>query len=453
MGDEGQGLSFGPLLRRCRLAAGMTQAELADVSGLSVRAISDMERGRTGRPRRTSVELLAGALGRGGEAARGLVEAARAARLAPEREPPPSDGCAPPCELPPDIPDFTGREHALRRLGGALSPGGRRGGGAAPARQRLTLVVGHPGAGKTALAVHAAHLSRSRFPDGQIYVDLAPAGRPAQAPHEVVRRILQSLGATDGAAASLESLEESSARLRAVLARRRVLIVLDGAGSEGQIRCVRPAVGESAVIATCRRRLTALADAECVEARPFSPQESLTFLARMLGEDRVRAERSEAALVAELCGHLPLALRVIGCRLLARPHWTMRTLADEVLHDPRTRLRELSSGDLTVRSVMAAAFGALDEPTRSALRTLAADRAPGFSPHSAAATLGCSVARAHRIIGDLLDGQLVEVLDGPPSGVPRCLIPPVVRLFAAEGAEPAGGAGTAVASPAGQRVV
>lgn len=449
MVDGGQGLSFGPLLRRCRLAAGMTQAELAGASGLSVRAISDMERGRTGRPQRKSVELLAGALGRGGEGARGLVEAARAARLTPERDPLPFDGFAPSCELPPDIPDFTAREHALRRLGSALSPGGRRPTGAPPPGQRLTLVVGHPGAGKTALAVHAAHLSRSRFPDGQIYVDLAPAGRPAHGPHEVVRRILQSLGAADGAAAPLE---EASARLRAVLARRRVLIVLDDAVSEVQIRCARPAVGESAVIATCRRRLTALAGAECVEAPPFSPEESLAFLARMVGEDRVRAERSDAALVAELCGHLPLALRVVGCRLLARPHWTMRTLADEVLHDPRTRLRELSSGDLTVRSVMAAAFGALDARTRSALRTLAADGAPDFSPHSAAATLGCSVARAHRIIGDLMDIQLVAVLDGPP-GQPRCLVPPVVRLFAAEEAEPVGGAAGPVGAPAGQRVV
>ncbi|MEU4210965.1 NB-ARC domain-containing protein [Streptomyces sp. NPDC026206] len=441
MVDGGQGLSFGPLLRRCRLAAGMTQTELAGASGLSVRAISDMERGRTGRPQRRSVELLAGALAPAEEAARGLVGAARADRLAPEHLS--AGGFAPPCELPPDIPDFTAREHALRRLGGVLSAAGRRPAGASPPGHRLTLITGQPGAGKTALAVRAAHLSRSRFPDGQIYVDLAPAGHPAHRPDDVVRRILRSLGAAD---AGTGSLEDAGARLRAVLARRRVLIVLDDAVSEGQVRCARPAVGESAVIATCRRRLSALTDAECVEARAFSPRESLAFLARMLGEDRMRAERSDAARVAELCGHLPLALRVIGCRLLARPHWTMRTLVEEVLDDPRTRLRELGSGDLTVRAALAAAFGVLDEQARSALRTLAAEREAGFSPRSAAVTLGCSVARAHRIIGHLMDGHLVEVLEGPRSGDPRCVVPPVVRLFATEGAEPA------VAVPA-QRVV
>ncbi|GHC34203.1 helix-turn-helix domain-containing protein [Streptomyces cinnamoneus] len=426
---------FGPLLRRSRLAAGLTQTELAAASGLSVRAISDMERGRTGRPQRRSVELLAGALaGGGGAAARGLVEAARAAGLTPEPGVP-GDG-APACELPPDIPDFTAREHAVRRLAAALAAVGRRAAGTAPSGHGLTLIGGHPGAGKTALAVHAAHLSRSRFPDGQFFVELAPAGRPVHRPDDVVRRLLQSLGAAPDAGGG--SLEEASARLRAVLARKRVLIVLDDAVSEGQIRCARPAVGESAVIATCRRRLSALAGAECIEVPVFGPEESLAFLARMLGEERIRAERADAARVARWCGHLPLALRIVGCRLLARPHWTMRTLVDEVLHDPRTRLRELRSGDLTVGAAMAAAFGVLDEQTRAALRRLAAERTPGFSPRSAAVTLGCSVARAHRIVGDLIDGHLVEVLEGPRPGDPYCVIPPVVHLFATGAAEPAG---------------
>ncbi|MFI9201256.1 NB-ARC domain-containing protein [Streptomyces sp. NPDC053048] len=451
--DGAQRLSFGPLLRRYRLAAGMTQEELARASGLSVRAISDIERGRTGRPQRKSVELLAGAVARSEDATRRLTEAARSARLAPEAAPvperreetragqrpaaprEPADATAlAVCELPPDIADFTGRESELRRLGEVLaSPGDRSGGGPGPCEQRLTLIAGHPGAGKTALAVHAAHRARARFPDGQVHVDLSPTGRPVLRPVEVVRRILRSLGAPDDAEQGC--VEEASARLRAVLARSRVLIVLDDAVSEGQVRWARPAVGGSAVLVTCRRRLSALPGAGRVTVGAFAPEESLAFLARMLGEGRVHAARPDAALVAELCGHLPLALRVIGCRLLARPHWTMRTLAEEVLGDPRTRLRELSSGDLTVRAAVAAAFGVLDEQTRWALHRLARARTPVFSPHSAAVVLGCGVARAHRIVGDLMDGHLVEVLDGCRPGDARYLIPPVVRLFAAEGAE------------------
>ncbi|GHG49830.1 XRE family transcriptional regulator [Streptomyces griseocarneus] len=446
--DGDQWLSFGLLLRRYRLAAGMTQEELAEASGLSVRAISDLERGRTSRPQRKSVELLTEALAQGDDATRRLVEAARAARLGPDLASAPAayerardahHGTGPAdhrlaCELPPDTVDFTAREAELRRIAETLAPGDARPGGPRRPERRLTLVAGHPGAGKTALAVHAAHRARSRFPDGQLYVQLSPAGRPALRPAEVVRRILQSLGALDE---GIGSLEEASARLRTVLARRRVLVLLDDAVAEGQIRCAHPAVGESAVIATCRRRLSALAGAgaESVTVGAFGPEESLAFLARMLGEERVRAARSDAALVAELCGHLPLALRVIGCRLLARPHWTMRTLIDEVLDDPRTRLRELSSGDLTVRAAVAAAFGVLDDGARWALHRLAQARAPGFSLRGAAVVLGCSIARAHRLIGDLLDGHLVEVLDERRPGDPRYLIPPVVRLFAAEGAE------------------
>ncbi|MBO0656006.1 helix-turn-helix domain-containing protein [Streptomyces triculaminicus] len=443
--DGDQWFSFGLLLRRYRLTAGMTQEELAEASGLSVRAISDLERGRTGRPRRKSVELLTEALAQGDDATWRLVEAARAARLAPDVASAPAAyeptrdardhgepaGHRLACELPPDTVDFTAREAELRRITEALALGDARPGGPERPERRLTLVAGHPGAGKTALAVHAAHRSLSRFPDGQLYVELSPAGRPALRPAEVVRRILRSLGALDD---GLGSLEEASARLRAVLARRKVLVLLDDAVSEGQIRCAHPAVGESAVIATCRRRLSALAGAESVTVGAFGPEESLAFLARMLGEERVRAARSDAALVAELCGHLPLALRVIGCRLLARPHWTMRTLIDEVLDDPRTRLRELSSGDVTVRAAIAAAFSVLDDQAQWALYRLAQARAPGFSLRGAAVALDCGIARAHRLVGDLLDGHLVEVLDERLPGDPRYLIPPVVRLFAAEGA-------------------
>ncbi|MCC3775645.1 NB-ARC domain-containing protein [Streptomyces sp. UNOB3_S3] len=451
--DGAQGLAFGPLLRRYRLSAGMTQQELAGASTLSVRAIGDLERGRTGRPQRKSVELLAGALAQGDEAARRLVEAARAARLAPEHdgspEERPGDGNgtaahavradgdrapgtrapgAPVCELPPDIPDFTARQRELLEIEGALAPEGVRCG------QRLTLIAGHPGAGKTALAVRAAHRLRSRFPDGQLFVQLSPAGHPALGPDDVVRHLLRSLG---DPAAGAGPAEEAGARLRAVLARERVLIVLDDAVSEGQVRCACPGVGASAVLATCRRRLSALPGAGRVDVGAFGTEEALAFLARMVGEERVRRERAEAALVAELCGRIPLALRVVGCRLLARPHWTMRTLVDEVLNDPRTRLRELGSGDLTVRAAVAAAFGVLDEQTRWALRRLAAARAPGFSLRGAATLLGCGTARTHRILGDLMDGHLLEAFEGRRAAEPSYVVPPVIRLFALEGAEAA----------------
>ncbi|MEU1779016.1 NB-ARC domain-containing protein [Streptomyces abikoensis] len=449
--DGGHGLAFGPLLRRYRLSAGMTQQELAGASTLSVRAIGDLERGRTGRPQRKSVELLAGALAQGDEAARRLVEAARAARLAPEPDDAPeerpgddaaahaarTDGGrapgmrvpgAPVCELPPDTPDFTARQRELLGIEGALAPEGVRCG------QRLTLVAGHPGAGKTALAVRAAHRMRSRFPDGQLFVQLSPAGHPALGPDDVVRHLLRSLGDPAGGAGPAE---EAGARLRSALARRRVLIVLDDAVAEGQVRCACPGVGGSAVLATCRRRLSALPGAGRVDVGAFTTEESLAFLTRMVGEERVRRERAEAALVAELCGRIPLALRVVGCRLLARPHWTMRTLVDEVLHDPRTRLRELSSGDLTVRAAVAAAFGVLDDQTRWALRRLAAARAPGFGLRGAATLLGCGTARTHRILGDLLDGHLLEALDGRRAAEPSYVVPPVIRLFALEGAEAA----------------
>ncbi|MEV4434925.1 NB-ARC domain-containing protein [Streptomyces sp. NPDC049585] len=434
--DGSQEVAFGALLRRCRLSAGMTQEELARASTLSVRAISDLERGRTASPQRKSVELLTSALTQRQQVAgvrdgaRRLLEAAVMARLSPGPGPgperpvlshprPPDDGI--PRELPPDVADFTGRSAELREVREALCP-------PLGPPQRLVLITGHPGAGRTALAVHAAHRCRGAFPDGQVHVDLAPAGRPAPRPDEVVRRVLRSLGAPAGA---YDSPEEASARLRAVLARRRVLIVLDDAVGEGQIRCVCPALGGSAVLATGRRRLAALPGARHVEVGAFTTGEALAFLARTVGAERVGRAPREAARVAELCGRLPLALRVAGCRLRARPHWTLGTLAEEVLGEPRTRLRELSAGDLSVRASVAAAFALLDDQTQWALLRLAADGGTVFGLQGAAALLGCGAPRVHRILGDLLDCHLLEVTE--TEGRTRYRLPALVRLFALEG--------------------
>ncbi|MFB6725176.1 helix-turn-helix domain-containing protein [Kribbella sp. NPDC056345] len=138
--------SFGELLRRFRGAAQLTQASLAERSGVGVETIRSLESGRRKSPRGDTLQSLADALGLTGEDRAGFVAAA----AGPNRE-------AVPHELPADVQDFTGRGDEVRRLVGLLAAPG-------------TIVISGPaGSGKTALAVHAAR--RVTFPAGEIFVN------------------------------------------------------------------------------------------------------------------------------------------------------------------------------------------------------------------------------------------------------------------------------------------
>jgi transcriptional regulator with XRE-family HTH domain len=188
----GVGADFGRLLRRYRSTAGLTQEELAERAGLSVRAVSDMERGRTARPLARSVRLLADALG--------LPEPGRAQLLgallpAEEAVPGPLAGTEAvtplPRQLPASLAHFAGRAAELKMLAGELE----RAAGVAGAVV-IAAVGGTAGVGKTALAVQFAHQASEAFPDGQLYVDLrgfGPSGGPAT-PEEAVRGFLDAAG-------------------------------------------------------------------------------------------------------------------------------------------------------------------------------------------------------------------------------------------------------------------
>jgi transcriptional regulator with XRE-family HTH domain len=162
------GTEFGRMLAGFRLGRGVSQDELARRSGMSVRAIRDLERGQVEHPRRTTVALLADALRLNdtdreafGNAGAGLPERADEHAGAPRTK------GAVPSQLPPDIADFTGRELALEWLHARMRAREHR-----STALVITAAVGKAGVGKTTLAVHAAHQMRTLFPDGQLYVNL-----------------------------------------------------------------------------------------------------------------------------------------------------------------------------------------------------------------------------------------------------------------------------------------
>jgi transcriptional regulator with XRE-family HTH domain len=294
--------SLGALIRGHRLTAGLTQEALAERAGLSSQAVGALERGDRRFPHRETVTRLAEALRLTDDQHAGLVEAARR-RGTPRRQAP---GPPRPRQLPPDIAHFTGRAEIVEAVCRGLE---------CSDAVAVWAVAGMGGVGKTALSVHIGHRMAARFPDGQLFLDLRSTA--ALAPREAVGQLLRALGATkEGDAADLD---EAAARLRSVLAGRRTLLILDNAASVEQVAPLLPGTAGCAALITSRRTLDALPQARHVRLDVLSDAESLALLAANAGQARVDAEPEAAARIVRYCAGLPLALRLAGARLAARP--------------------------------------------------------------------------------------------------------------------------------------
>ncbi|UIX33258.1 AfsR/SARP family transcriptional regulator [Streptomyces sp. GQFP] len=344
------------------------------------------------------------------------------APLAPEPAPAPVR----PAQLPATVSDFTGRAAFVSELSKVLSSASS----ASPTQGRVMAVsalAGIGGVGKTTLAVHVAHQARAAFPDGQLYIDLQGAGTQAAEPETVLGAFLRALGTADSAIP--DSLEERAALYRSLLDGRRVLVLLDNARDAAQVRPLLPGTEGCAALVTSRVRMVDLAGAHLVDLDVMSPEEALQLFTRIVGEERVAAERKAALDVVAACGFLPLAIRIAASRLAARRTWTVSVLAEK-LADERRRLDELQAGDLAVKATFELGYGALDRQQARAFRLLGLADGPDISLAAAAAVLGLPVEEAEEILESLVDTSLLE------SAAPgRYRYHDLVRLYARACAE------------------
>jgi len=322
-------------------------------------------------------------------------------------------------QLPADVADFTGRETEAAALLNALAP---RQGAAPP----VAVVSGPPGAGKSALALHAGHQLREQYPDGQLYADLgATTGQPA-APSTVIADFLHALGVFGTALPAAESAR--AALLRSRLTGRRMLIVLDDAADAAQVRPLLPADGGCAVAVTTRSRLPDLAGAHHLELAVLGEDDGRRLLAAIAGETRVAAEPHHAADIVEFCGRLPLAIRVAGARLAGRRGWTLGTLRDR-LADESERLSELRVGDLAVRSSFELSVRQLPPDGVLAFGRLALLAAREFPAWPVDALLG---RPAHDVLDLLVDANLLTPTGSGPGGAPLYRLHDLLHCYAAE---------------------
>jgi tetratricopeptide (TPR) repeat protein/transcriptional regulator with XRE-family HTH domain len=430
-GDRAAGgeVGFGGLLRAWRMRGLLSQERLAERSGLSARTIRDLETGKVRRPRGESVRLLADALGLAGWERQQFEQAARASPSAgqPAVQPMVSFlGDVTPCQLPPDVADFVGRAELVSQLRRLLTgrPDGMPEGAAV-----VSAVAGKAGVGKSALAVHVAHQLAADFPDGQLYTNLRGAHPQPLDPAEVLAWSLRALGVDGGAVPS--GVEERAALYRSRLAGRRMLVVLDDAASEAQVRPLLPGGPTCAVLVTGRARLAGLEGARLVHLDVLDAGQATELLARIAGAERVAADPEAATAITTACGGLPLAVRIAGARLAARPHWPLARLAG-LLADERGRLDELVHGDLEVRASLSLSYQGLGQAQRRLFGRLGLLDAPDVAAWVASALLDRPLPEAEALLEDLVDAQLVDVAAWDVTGRPRYRLHDLLHAYARE---------------------
>ncbi len=407
--------TFGHLLLKHRRAAGLTQEELAAYSGVSVRTISDLERGRTRGPQRRSVEALAKVLGLSGAT---LVEFLTSARAGRNRGA--GNTRVNLCELPPTLPDLIGRERELAWLQQMASELQTHPSGYA----RAVVITGQPGVGKTSLVVRAGYELGDRFPDGVYFLDLRGTSGPPLDPREILARVLRSFGIEQGSLPS--SLDERVSLYRSILRDQRALLIFDDARDESQVRPLLTGSSSSLVTVTARRTLAGLDGVHRLELDVLSPEASVHLLDLMIGNNRVTAERTAAVEVAALCGHLPLALRIAGTRLSARRQWSIRHLANQ-LTDQQRRLSVLSAGDRQVRAAFDLSYQQLSPRAQLVFRRAALVPGSDFGASLVAVAAGIDEATAAEALDELVDASmLLPARDG------RYRFHDLIRLFASE---------------------
>jgi hypothetical protein len=324
-----------------------------------------------------------------------------------------------PHQLPASVGHFTGRDEELMALNGAITP---------PSDEsRVLLVSGAGGLGKTALVVRWAHSIADRYPDGQIFIDLhsrIPGGKISG--HEAVGAALGALGVPKSELPP--TMDERIALHRSLISGRRVLIVADDADSLDQLLPLVPPTAASLMVATSRRRLGALSAYHAVLEvilEPLTPRATTDLLTRVVGPSRLRDPA--AARLVQWCGGWPLAIRIVGTKLAARPWHSLTAFVDELGEstdlslddDPRSVHEALVGAHRSLSPAAAHLFGRLGlGPTSPCL------------PHSTDSANG-SIRWLRRLFDELVAANLVVEV-----GPDQYRIHDVVRRFARQcGAE------------------
>jgi DNA-binding SARP family transcriptional activator/tetratricopeptide (TPR) repeat protein len=311
-------------------------------------------------------------------------------------------GPVPPAELPPGRPDFTGRVAEIRHLDESIS-------GTASAL-RVVAVTGMPGSGKTALATHWAHRMADRFPDGQLYLTMHGHDRVrAVQPLDALAKFLRSLGLPAERVPAAE--DEAAALFRSMMAGRRVLVLLDDAGTVEQVRPLLPGASGCFVLVTSRDRLADLmveTGARGLALDTLPADDAVTLISRTVGLQRAEAEPIAVRELAELCGHLPLGIVIAAANLAGRPGQPIADYIRTLRTDTVGRLR-VDQGRAAVRAVFDQAYASLSPSSQRFFHRLGLMPGSEFGVPAAAALAGVDEEAAQEILHGLYAANFAEI--------------------------------------------
>ncbi len=322
-----------------------------------------------------------------------------------------------PSQLPPGIPDFVGRDALVAELLAGLDEDHE-----AP---RVLLLTGAGGIGKSALAIRLAHRVAAAYPDGRLFAALRGTTNEPRSPEAVLAGFLRAFGVPSDAIPA--DVDESACLFRSLVHGRRVLLVLDDAADEAQLRPLLPAGGGCAVLVTSRFALDGLELGRRVPVDVLPPGDAAALLSRFadVDEDPVAARQ-----VLDHCGGLPLALRIVGSRIGDRSGWKLADVAGE-LSVERKRLDWLRAGDLAVRGSIALGYRQLAPGRQRLFRRLGLLPAADFPAWAAALADGGEPDSADGALEDLRRRHMIQPVSRG-AGAPRYRVHDLLRAFAIE---------------------
>jgi transcriptional regulator with XRE-family HTH domain len=406
--DDGAG-GFGARLRACRRSSGLSQEELAERSGLSIRAISKLECGQTRWPYPDSVHRLADALSLAAADRTRLIAAAER-RLGDDTGPVQSRvgdvggrGYVPRL-LPATIPALVGRAGELKALSRMLNePGGAA---------LVTAITGTAGVGKTALAVHWAHQVAEEFPDGQLFVNLDGFG-PSGTPLTAADAVQVFLNALQVPVDRLPGTVEARLGLyRSLLAGKKMLIVLDNARDAAQVRPLLPGSPTCRVIVTSRDQLTGLAAVQA--ARPLTlnalpSSEARQLLVQRLGSVRLAADPYATDQIVGSCAGLPLALCIIAARAELRPDLPLARIATDLAAQPSLDAFTNAADPVAdLRAAFSWSYRQLDSDAARTFRLAGLYPGADLEPYAVAVLTGATPEMAGRTLDALARASLIQ---------------------------------------------
>ena len=340
---------------------------------------------------------------------------------------PPTERLGPikPSQLTRDLFDFVGRDQPLVELHEELTT--------ATSLLPTVVVTGMGGIGKTVFATRLCHGLAGNFPDGQLYINMQGYGgsdgpSPVD-PADALTEFLLALGVAGQAVP--QTVQDKARMYRSCLAGRRVLVMIDNAADEAQVRHLIPGCPTCLVVVTSRSTLAGLDGARSVELGVFAEGEALMLLAKLVGAARVVAEPDAARTIVRLCGLLPLAVRIAGVRLAARPQWQFERLV-ELLGDEASRLNELRAGDVAVQASLALTYQALTPSDQRAFRLLSELNVADAAEWLIAAVIGALPVEAAAAIERLVAARLVEEVTEVTVGASRYRMHDLVRAYGRE---------------------